>query len=902
GGIQHAQYKPIVQDLMKKGLYLGPILAGQSFEAFWQPALSDGPLFQLAMQQYLQNIDNGWILRRARYYRGAFQAEDESAWGSSFLTWLVGQKPLLEDRFFVMREAVRILPHSGSVQDEKLWESIRANSRILGDSLPEFMDLRVKLHGQPEAGDLKTLQQLRGKLGDKLKPEQKNLADALEADLKTAFLGDHRESIRLLAAQLGPESPLAKLISDYLEESAPPQTEGLDLARILWNIRTDIATYPAARRIVLLDLSLALERRLFQVMSAWKPQLLNEVMNRFTILSLAAAGCGYLERWEWDAFRKQQPSLPRSEEEVSVAFINQYADGARRLVEWGVGMIRAWYMPTVKRFAAFEPLANGFPDNRIRGTILLPLGESAARLRDISGALSGIGNRIFDLANAGQYQGLNPGFAKGELVVVEDPDQLPNFLPDKIYAMSHPPADLKPVAGILTVSQGNLVSHVQLLARNLGIPNAVLSPENFADLAAFNGKSVFMAVSSRGAVILKTAEAMTPEEKGLFDVRKSPSQKLRVPVDRMNLREKGLLNLRELRSDQSGITVGPKAANLGELKHIFPNKVVEGFAIPFGVFREHLDQPMPDGKMSYWRFLNSTFEEANRRREQGQSEAEVEDFVTGRLAELRLAISAIPFLPHFQKALETAFADRFGTAVGGQPVFIRSDTNMEDLADFTGAGLNLTVFNVVGEGPLGHAIRSVWASPYSERSYRWRQKFLLNPENVFPSILVIPTVNVDRSGVMITTGIASGNPQDLTVAFSRGAGGAVEGQASETWLLSKNEDRLLSPSRERIFNVLPESGGVSRGITDFGDPILDPAYTAQLREMAATIQKRMARHGNGPWDVELGFLGEQLWLFQVRPFVENKKARSSLYLQSLDPESDPQRRIPLRTPVAELLP
>ena len=35
---------------------------------------------------------------------------------------------------------------------------------------------------------------------------------------------------------------------------------------------------------------------------------------------------------------------------------------------------------------------------------------------------------------------------------------------------------MKPVAGIASVSEGNLVSHVQLLARNLGIPNAVLSP------------------------------------------------------------------------------------------------------------------------------------------------------------------------------------------------------------------------------------------------------------------------------------------------------------------------------------------------------------------------------------------------------------------------------------------
>jgi len=59
----------------------------------------------------------------------------------------------------------------------------------------------------------------------------------------------------------------------------------------------------------------------------------------------------------------------------------------------------------------------------------------------------------------------------------------------------------------------------------------------------------------------------------------------------------------------------------------------------------------------------------------------------------------------------------------------------------------------------------------------------LNPENVYPSILVIPSVDVDYSGVLITKGISSGTDKDLTVAFSRGAGGAVDGQAAEQYLI-----------------------------------------------------------------------------------------------------------------------
>jgi hypothetical protein len=51
----------------------------------------------------------------------------------------------------------------------------------------------------------------------------------------------------------------------------------------------------------------------------------------------------------------------------------------------------------------------------------------------------------------------------------------------------------------------------------------------------------------------------------------------------------------------------------------------------------------------------------------------------------------------------------------------------------------------------------------------------------------------------------------------------------------------------------------------------------------------------GPYDVELGFKDNKIWLFQVRPFVENKGALSSDYLQSITPEVDQKKSIPLNS-------
>ena len=38
------------------------------------------------------------------------------------------------------------------------------------------------------------------------------------------------------------------------------------------------------------------------------------------------------------------------------------------------------------------------------------------------------------------------------------------------------------------------------------------------------------------------------------------------------------------------------------------------------------------------------------------------------------------------------------------------------------------------------------------------------------------------------------------------------------------------------------------------------------------------------YDIELGIKDDKIWLFQVRPYVENKMAKSSEYLLSLDPD------------------
>jgi len=400
---------------------------------------------------------------------------------------------------------------------------------------------------------------------------------------------------------------------------------------------------------------------------------------------------------------------------------------------------------------------------------------------------------------------------------------------------------------------------------------------------------------------MKLEKNMTSKEKALFTKEERNENKIKVPVDKINLNQTSVINLRKVKADDSGKICGPKAANLGQLKYIFPDHVVEGFIIPFGIFRKHLDNNMPGTNGSYWDYLNDTYKKADELRKANKSIKEVDDYQVFRLATLRKAVEKMPLNKDFIAELEREFKTVFKTSMGHKAVFLRSDTNMEDLKGFNGAGLNLTLFNVLGKNDIINGIKKVWASPYTDRSLRWRQKYLLNPEYVFPSIVVIPGVNNDYSGVVITTGINEGAKDDMTVAFSHGVGGAVDGQAAETRLITKNGSKLLSPAREPSYLALPSSGSTVEKYITFEKPILNSRNLQTIRDLVKEVRVKVPKNTDptykGAYDMEMGFKNNKLWLFQIRPFVENKKAQNSEYLKSISPKVNESKKISLSSKI-----
>ncbi|WP_430409337.1 PEP/pyruvate-binding domain-containing protein [Kordia sp.] len=901
GGIQHASFKNSVVNLRKSNhLFFGEILASLNSYDFMDAENNFSRLKQYQINKYLSSIDDGWVLRRAQYYRGAFQSEDEEAWGKDFFETLLRNDDLIFSNYFLFRQALKDIPHNG---DSNVAQNMRSESKLLAEDIPSFMDVRIKIHGQPDITDIALVENYIKKNASKISDKQDKEFTKLLATMRQYYAPIDFDKLNNEVNAISEKNSTTRLLTEFFTSQTTettPKKLVTEISKLLYEIRLGINNFNRSKdRLKILDISNQLENILLREVQNWDVTTLQDNLDKISALACASTGTGLIENWEYEAINAQLSDAMQNSE-LSIETLNAILSHSRSIVEWSTSMVKATYQSDVDKYTAFEPMTYSFIDDRVRSSVALNFGETVSNLGIFVSKISKINNQVMTIENQTAIRGLNPGYAYGELVVVDgNPDEV-EVQTNKIYIFEKPPHDLKPVAGIMTVSEGNLVSHVQLLARNLGIPNAVLSYDNLKALLKYNGKKVFYAVTSKGNVVLKLEEEMLSNETALFSTKERSKNVIEVPIKDIRLDVSKVINMRDVNATDSGKLCGPKAANLGELKQLFPDQVVEGLILPFGVFKSHMNQMMPNYNMSYWTYLNSTFAEADRMRRENISEEKVEAFQLANLKKLHDAIIKMPLDTAFKDDLYASFKSIFGNTIGNVPVFLRSDTNMEDLKEFTGAGLNLTLFNIKDEDEIIKGIKRVWASAYTERSFKWRQKYLSNPENVFPSILIIPSVDVDYSGVMITKGINSGNDDDLTVAFSRGAGGAVDGQSAETRLITTTGNTLLAPARQPDYIRLPDTGGTKHHYTSFESPILNEKNIEDIRTIAERVRAKMTEHtasSNQAYDVEFGFKDNKLWLFQIRPFVENKKAKSSEYLVSITPKIDTNKTISITTPL-----
>ncbi|MEE8138445.1 MAG: PEP/pyruvate-binding domain-containing protein, partial [Thermoanaerobaculia bacterium] len=542
-----------------------------------------------------------------------------------------------------------------------------------------------------------------------------------------------------------------------------------------------------------------------------------------------------------------------------------------------LGTVRYTFAEPLVRYSALEPKAVGFVDDLLRGSALLPLAQVASALAQDAANLAGLTHVVFG-SRVGGLVGLNPGAAVGRLRLVGE-EELTGRAPlrdDEIVVLPRTVTELTPVAGIITLAEGSVLSHVQLLARNLGIPNVVATPNLAPRMAPFHGLEVVLAVGSDGSVVLERLDRLPEAARARLRQASEPDSgvpaaKLEVPAPDLGLRRP--LRLSELHAGLSGKVVGPKAANVGELARQFPGRVAPAVALPFGIFAEHAAAGPEAPK--------ARIDRACERYREGDID---DTTLATEIETARLAIADLTLSDATREQLLALMSEVFGPP-GTYGVFVRSDTNLEDLPGFTGAGLNKTVPHVVDLDKILDAIPDVWSSPFTFRAVAWRERTLTRPGDVYPSVLLMQSVPVAKSGVLVTADLVSG-AKGLTVATAWGVGGAVEGESAETLVLHpEGSYSLVAEAKAPYARRLRPEGGVE-WIPAQAGPVLTEAEQRALGALATDARARLepvpGTDGSPlPWDIEFGFLNGRLYLFQVRPLVERGGSRADEMIQAL---------------------
>jgi phosphoenolpyruvate synthase/pyruvate phosphate dikinase len=236
---------------------------------------------------------------------------------------------------------------------------------------------------------------------------------------------------------------------------------------------------------------------------------------------------------------------------------------------------------------------------------------------------------------------------------------------------------------------------------------------------------------------------------------------------------------------------------------------------------------------------------------------------------------------------------------GSYGVFVRSDTNAEDLPEFSGAGLNLTVPNAVGEKRILQAIKDVWASPFAERAYEWRAEALVSSVEVYPSVVLAKTVGTAKSGVIATANLGTLSTDEITVNVNEGVAAVVDGGVAESLLLRPDGSvRLLAQARAAYKKYALPEGGLGWKPTSGSDYVLLEDEIAEIRELVREVDARFPRvrdaSGNAlPWDIEFGFLDGKLHLFQIRPLVRYRQTKVLEALANFEAEAPAVRGVGL---------
>jgi hypothetical protein len=457
------------------------------------------------------------------------------------------------------------------------------------------------------------------------------------------------------------------------------------------------------------------------------------------------------------------------------------------------------------------------------------------------------------------YLPMNLRTATGRVRIVEDESAtggIHALLPDDIAVLRQVPIGLPPVAGVLTERPSTALSHVNLLAKGWGIPNAYVR-DAATVLKEHAGQWVALKVAASGYQVRRlTSEEVAALPPRTARVAAAGALPTGARAIRPDLRETRLLPLAALRARHSA-QCGVKAANLGALQaaRIPGTSVPDGFCVPFA----HYDRFMR---------ANGLAERIARMQQQPGFASDPQSRQKA-LAQLRDEIATWPV----DASTAAAWRAAWQSQLGGGGVFVRSSSNSEDLPGFSGAGLYTTVPNVKTGDALEAAVKKVWASVFNPEAWEARGAAGFGAESVLMGVFVQTAIDSTNAGVMITRDpFDAGHAHVTYISAKRGIGiRVVEGRRVAEQVMYSSWSKavqVLSRSAEDTALQLDSDGGVKEVPVEAGRNVLTDALVVRLAAVGAAVKRAFNAVDQ---DIEWATVGERIVLLQARPYVERRR-------------------------------
>ena len=210
----------------------------------------------------------------------------------------------------------------------------------------------------------------------------------------------------------------------------------------------------------------------------------------------------------------------------------------------------------------------------------------------------------------------------------------------------------------------------------------------------------------------------------------------------------------------------------------------------------------------------------------------------------------------------------------GSAVAVRSSATAEDLPVAAFAGQQETFLNVIGEQALLDAVRSCWASLWSERAILYRARQNVDQVSVKLAVVVQKMVPADVAGVMFTVNPVSGDKGELVIDASPGLGEAVVSGLVTPDHIVVNKSRLrikeLRVGRRELVIRSKAEGGTEQ-VTPANKNTDAALHPSAVRHLAA-LGKRIEHHFGTPQDIEWAWMEDgtkagKFLILQARPMT-----------------------------------